>query len=90
MKVRCIKIYNDTELKVRITNNSEDENYEREVSQERAKELVKAGVCEIIETANSDVDTETEEKEEIIETANLDVDTETAVKKPKVSNKKSK
>ena len=86
MKVRCIETYNDTELKVRITNNSEDENYEREVSPERAKELVNAGVCEII----SDVDTETEEKEEIVETANLDVETETAVKKTKTSNKKTK
>ena len=79
-KVRCIETYNDTELNIKITNNSDDKNYERVVSKERADVLVKAGVCEVIE----------EEQEEKVETAKLEPDAETAVQKTKTSNKKTK
>lgn len=87
-KVRCIETYNDTELNIKITNNSDDKNYERVVSKERADVLVKAGVCEVIEEEQEEE--QQEEQIEKVETAKLEPDAETAVQKTKTSNKKTK
>lgn len=87
-KVRCIETYNDTELNIKITNNSDDKNYERVVSKERADLLVKAGVCEVIEEEQEEE--QQEEQIEKVETAKLEPDAETAVQKTKTSNKKTK
>lgn len=103
-KVRCIQTYIDSEINERITNNPEDDNYERIVIKERAIELVKAGVCEVIEQEKEQEEQEQQEKEqeeqeeqekeqeetEKVETAKLEPDTETAVQKSKTSNKKTK
>lgn len=87
-KVRCIETYNDTELNIKITNNSDDKNYERVVSKERADVLVKAGVCEVIEEEQEEE--QQEEQIEKVETAKLEPDVETAVQKTKTSNNKTK
>ena len=87
-KVRCIETYNDTELNIKITNNSDDKNYERVVSKERADVLVKAGVCEVIEEEQEEA--QQEEQIEKVETAKLEPDAETTVQKTKTSNKKTK
>lgn len=88
-KVRCIETYNDTELNIKITNNSDDKNYERVVSKERADVLVKAGVCEVIEEEQEEEQQEEQEQIEKVETAKLEPDAETAVQKTKTSNKKT-
>ncbi len=92
VKVRCIQTYIDSEIDERITNSSEDENYERIVSKERAIELVKAGVCEVIEQVEEQQEEQQEEQEqtEKIETAKLEPVAETALQKTKTSNKKTK
>ena len=89
VKVRCIQTYIDSEINERITNSSEDKNYERIVSKERASELVKAGVCSLIEQQEEQQE-EQEEQKQILETAKLEPDAETAVQKTKTSNKKTK
>lgn len=93
-KVRCIQTYIDSEINERITNNPEDDNYERIVTKERAIELVKAGVCEVIEQEKEQEQQEQQEKEqeetEKVETAKLEPDAETALQKTKTSNKKTK
>lgn len=80
VKVRCIETYNDTELNIKITNNSDDKNYERIVSKERADVLVKAGVCEILEVFN----------EKKIENAKLNDNKEVVRKKNENSKKEVK
>ena len=102
VKVRCIQTYIDSEINERITNSSEDKNYERIVSKERASELVKAGVCSLIEQQEEqdeqqeqqeeqqEEQEEQEEQKQILETAKLEPDAETAVQKTKTSNKKTK
>lgn len=93
-KVRCIQTYIDSEINERITNNPEDDNYERIVTKERAIELVKAGVCVLVDEQEEQEQQEQQEKEqeetEKVETAKLEPDTETAVQKSKTSNKKTK
>lgn len=79
-KVRCIETYNDTELNIKITNNSDDKNYERIVSKERADVLVQAGVCEILE----------EFYEKKIENAKLNDNKEVVLKKNENSKKETK
>lgn len=92
VKVRCIQTYIDSEINERITNSLEDKNYERIVSKERASELVKAGVCSLIEQQEEqdEQQEQKEEQEQIAETAKLEPDAETAVQKTKTSNKKTK
>ncbi len=92
-KVRCIQTYIDSEINERITNNPEDANYERIVTKERAIELVKAGVCEVIEQQEEQEQQEQQEEQEQtekVENAKLEPDAETALQKTKTSNKKTK
>ena len=99
-KVRCIQTYNDSEIKERITNNPEDDNYERIVTKERAIELVKAGICVLVDEQEQqdgpeqqdeqEQQEQQDEPEQHVETAKLEPDTETAVQKSKTSNKKTK
>ena len=58
MLVKCIKTYNDLQLKKQIT--PKDDFYE--VTEERAKELFKAGVAEAVVIETKPENTETKPK----------------------------
>lgn len=78
MKVKVIKNYYDSQLKENKTANKDIID---NLSEERAKELVKAGVGEIVEEKTKEVKIETtkaDDKEEKKETAKL---VETKIKK---------